>query len=72
MAKDVTLHLAKLPMDDDEALLETVIQMARNIIGKEPTAEDIAAARKTLGLPAKRPAKKRRKPTARVVKTRKQ
>jgi hypothetical protein len=68
MAKDVTLHLAKLPIDDDEALLETVIQMARNITGKEPTAEDTAAARKTLGLPAK----KRRKPKVKAVKTRKQ
>jgi len=59
MARDVTLHLAKLPMDDNEALLETVIQMARNITGKEPTEEDIAAARQTLGLPAKPSTKKR-------------
>jgi hypothetical protein len=53
MAKDVTLHLSKLPMDDDEKLLETLKQMARNITGKEPTAEDTAAARKTFGLSAK-------------------
>lgn len=52
MAKDVTLHLAKIPVDDDEALLETIKKMAKNITGEEPTAEDIAAARKTLGLPA--------------------
>jgi hypothetical protein len=70
MAKDVTLHLMKAPLDDDEALLEAVIQMARNIIGKEPTAEDTAAARKTLGLPAIRPARKRRKPKAKAVKKR--
>jgi hypothetical protein len=72
MAKDVTLHLAKLPMDDEQKLLETVIQMARNITGKEPTAEDTAAARKTLGLPAKPPSMKRRKPKAKAVKARKQ
>ena len=52
MAKDVTLHLAEVPADDDEKLLETIVTMAKNITGKEPTAEDIAAARKTLGLPA--------------------
>jgi len=42
-----------------------------NMTGKEPTAEDAAAARKTLGLLAKPPAKKRRKPKAKAVKTRK-
>ena len=45
--------------------------MARNMAGKKPTAEDAAAARKTLGLPASPPAKKRRKPKAKAVKTRK-
>ena len=35
MAKDVTLHLSKLPMDDDEKLLETLKQMARRL----PTGE---------------------------------
>ncbi|HAF24858.1 MAG TPA: hypothetical protein DCK93_18460 [Blastocatellia bacterium] len=62
----------KVPLDDNEALLEAVIQMARNITGKEPIAEDIAAARKTLGLSAKPPAKKRQKPKAKAVKTRNQ
>jgi len=35
MAKDVTLHLSKLPMDDDEKLLETLKQMPRKL----PTGE---------------------------------
>jgi hypothetical protein len=59
-------------VDDAEALLETIKQIFRNITGKEPTAEDTAAARKTLGLPAKRPAKEGRKPKAKTVKNRKQ
>jgi len=35
MAKDVTLHLSKLPMDDDEKLPETLKQMPRKL----PTGE---------------------------------
>ncbi len=53
-------------------LLETVIQMARNITGKEAIAEDIAAARQTLGLPAKPSSKKRGEAKVKAVKTRKQ
>ena len=51
-AETVTLHLAEVP-DDDEALLENLTQLARSITGEDPTDEDIAAARETLGLPAK-------------------
>lgn len=48
--EDVTLHLAKVPTDDED-LLELLVTMARNITGEEPTDEDIAAAREDLGLP---------------------
>jgi len=62
--RKVILHLAKMPVDDAEATFETIMKMFRSIAGKDPTPEDRAAARKTLGLPAKPPAKKkvRRKP----------
>lgn len=37
--------------DNKEALLEWVLMVSRRITGKEPTPEDVAAARRTLGLP---------------------
>jgi hypothetical protein len=37
--------------DDKEALLEWVAMVCRRITGKEPTPEEIAASRRTLGLP---------------------
>jgi hypothetical protein len=46
----VDLHLAMIP-DDPNGRLETCLNLYRKLTGKEPTAEDIAAARRTLGLP---------------------
>jgi hypothetical protein len=46
--EDVTLHLAKVPTDDED-LIELLITMARNITGEDPTDEDIAAAREEIG-----------------------
>jgi len=68
MAKDTKLYLAKLPFDDREALLNVVIEMARQMTGKEPTEDDIAKAREILGADHPKPdarktrARKRAKP----------
>ena len=50
MTRKVDLHLAKIP-HDAKSQLEVCLDLYRKLTGKEPTAEDVAAARRTLGLP---------------------
>jgi hypothetical protein len=48
---DIVLHLAAVPVDDKEATLKICADMYRLITGKDPTPEDTAESRRTLGLP---------------------
>ena len=48
MGRKITLHLARIPIDDPEAVLQTVIKMGWNLSGREPTAQEIDEARKIL------------------------
>ncbi len=49
------LHLLKVP-GDREGALAALLALSRRLTGRDPTAEELARARATLGLPPAPPA----------------